>query len=82
MASEKKALGVDLCSIYIVDQESGVLVLMASDGLKPEGVGSVRLLLGVDLSYPPNTVLVGDEISCHASNGLCSILVITVPGQY
>ena len=39
----KTALLVDVCSIYLVDQDSGELVLMASDGLLPESVGYVRL---------------------------------------
>lgn len=33
----------DLCSIYLIDQESGNLVLRASTGLKPEAVGSLSL---------------------------------------
>ncbi|MCW8828814.1 MAG: phosphoenolpyruvate--protein phosphotransferase [Gammaproteobacteria bacterium] len=39
----KTALMVDVCSIYLVDHDSGELVLMASDGLLPESVGYVRL---------------------------------------
>ncbi len=39
----KSALLVDVCSVYLVDHESGELVLMASDGLLPESVGFVRL---------------------------------------
>jgi len=39
----KTALLVDVCSIYLVDHDSGELVLMASDGLLPESVGYVRL---------------------------------------
>ncbi len=39
----KTALLVDVCSIYLVDQDTGELVLMASDGLLPESVGYVRL---------------------------------------
>lgn len=39
----KSALLVDVCSIYLVDHNSGELVLMASDGLLPESVGYVRL---------------------------------------
>ena len=39
----KTALEVDVCSVYLVDQDSEQLVLMASDGLKPESVGEVRL---------------------------------------
>lgn len=39
----KLALSVDVCSVYLVDHDSGQLVLMASDGLLPESVGYVRL---------------------------------------
>ena len=39
----KAALLVDVCSVYLVDHDSGELVLMASDGLLPESVGFVRL---------------------------------------
>jgi len=39
----KQAMGVDVCSVYLTDQQSGQLVLMASDGLHPESVGKVRL---------------------------------------
>ncbi len=41
----KAALTVDVCSVYLVDHDSGELVLMASDGLLPESVGYVRLSL-------------------------------------
>ena len=36
----------DLCSIYLLDQESGKLVLRASKGLNPEAVGRVSLAPG------------------------------------
>ena len=39
----KAALAVDVCSVYLVDHDTGELVLMASDGLLPESVGYVRL---------------------------------------
>jgi phosphotransferase system, enzyme I, PtsP len=39
----KSGLEVDVCSVYLVDEASGELVLMASDGLLPESVGYVRL---------------------------------------
>jgi len=39
----KSALMVDVCSVYLVDHDSGELVLMASDGLLPESIGYVRL---------------------------------------
>jgi phosphotransferase system, enzyme I, PtsP len=41
-----EATGVDVCSIYLVDQETGEYVLMATLGLNPTAVGQVRL--GVD----------------------------------
>ncbi|MEN8169526.1 MAG: phosphoenolpyruvate--protein phosphotransferase [Pseudomonadota bacterium] len=34
---------VDVCSIYLSNQETGDLVLMASDGLQPDSIGAVRL---------------------------------------
>lgn len=39
----KDAMGVDVCSVYLTDHQSGQLVLMATDGLHPESVGLVRL---------------------------------------
>lgn len=39
----KSGLEVDVCSVYLVDHDSGELVLMASDGLLPESIGYVRL---------------------------------------
>ncbi len=39
----KGELEVDVCSIYLGNQETGDLVLMASDGLHPESIGAVRL---------------------------------------
>jgi phosphotransferase system, enzyme I, PtsP len=41
----KPAMGVDVCSVYLTDVESGELVLMATDGLLQESVGFVRLQL-------------------------------------
>ncbi len=43
VARVKEAMGVDVCSVYLTDQHSGQLVLMATDGLHPESVGLVRL---------------------------------------
>lgn len=43
VARVKGELGVDVCSIYLGNQETGDLVLMASDGLHPESIGAVRL---------------------------------------
>lgn len=39
----KKAMEVDVCSVYLVDKSSNEIVLMASDGLNDEAVGMVRL---------------------------------------
>ncbi len=39
----KEAIGVDVCSIYLGDNGARELLLMASDGLNPESVGTVRL---------------------------------------
>lgn len=39
----KQAMGADVCSVYLLDQEHQDHVLMASDGLNPEAVGKVRL---------------------------------------
>lgn len=41
----KSALKVDVCSVYLADNDSGELVLMATDGLLQESVGFVRLTL-------------------------------------
>ncbi len=39
----KEALTVDVCSVYLADNSGGELVLQATDGLRPESVGRVRL---------------------------------------
>jgi phosphotransferase system enzyme I (PtsP) len=39
----KRAMAVDVCSVYLVDEPSGDFVLMATDGLNPTAVGRVRL---------------------------------------
>ncbi len=39
----KSALAVDVCSVYLADNDSDELVLMATDGLLQESVGFVRL---------------------------------------
>lgn len=39
----KNAMNVDVCSVYMMDREEGCNVLMATDGLKPEAVGKVRM---------------------------------------
>ena len=39
----KKALQVDVCSVYLVSPDHTELVLMATDGLYPESLYKVRL---------------------------------------
>ena len=41
----KLAIGADVCSVYLTDFERREHVLRATDGLKPEAVGKVRLPL-------------------------------------
>jgi len=41
----KKAIGADVCSVYLNDFEKREHVLQATDGLNPESVGRVRLPL-------------------------------------
>jgi len=43
VARIKQALKVDVCSIYLVDEKTDELLLMASDGLLSEAIGSVRI---------------------------------------
>ncbi len=42
----KQAMVVDVCSVYLVDNERGQHVLMATDGYNREAVGEVRLNFG------------------------------------
>ncbi len=39
----KKAMEVDVCSVFLTDEESGVHTLMATDGLNTDAIGKVRL---------------------------------------
>jgi phosphotransferase system enzyme I (PtsP) len=41
----KQAIGADVCSVYLTDFERREHVLRATDGLRPEAVGKVRLPL-------------------------------------
>jgi phosphotransferase system enzyme I (PtsP) len=41
----KQAVGADVCSVYLTDFEARQHVLQATDGLRPEAVGRVRLPL-------------------------------------
>jgi phosphotransferase system enzyme I (PtsP) len=45
----KKAMDVDVCSVYMVDREHRQHVLMASDGLNAKAVGMVRMKDNVGL---------------------------------
>ena len=39
----KKFMGADVCSVFLRDQADQRFVLMATDGLRPESVGNVRM---------------------------------------
>ena len=41
----KQAVGADVCSIYLTDAENRAHVLQATDGLRPDAIGRVRLPL-------------------------------------
>lgn len=45
----KKAINADVCSVFLVDETQNQHVLMASQGLRPESVGQVRISFGVGL---------------------------------
>lgn len=45
----KKAIGVDVASVYLTDYQLQQHVLMATDGFNPEAVGKVRLHFGEGL---------------------------------
>ncbi|MBI3560282.1 MAG: phosphoenolpyruvate--protein phosphotransferase [Gammaproteobacteria bacterium] len=45
----REAMGVDVCSIYLTDEKQQQHVLMATQGLKPESVGKVRLAFNTGL---------------------------------
>ncbi len=45
----KMTIAADVCSVYLGDEEAGEHVLMATDGLRPESVGKVRLKFGSGL---------------------------------
>lgn len=45
----KQAMNVDVCSVYLLDIVADAYVLMATDGLNPEAVGSVSLARGEGL---------------------------------
>ena len=56
VAQVKLAMEVDVCSVYLKDKQRGENVLMASDGLNPESIGTVRLYAAQGL-----TGLVGER---------------------
>ncbi len=45
----KRAMVVDVCSVYLTDQDSHQHVLMATDGYNPKSIGAVRLTFGEGL---------------------------------
>jgi phosphotransferase system enzyme I (PtsP) len=45
----KQAIKTDVCSIYLIEPQSQILVLTATDGLSSESVGKVRLKSGEGL---------------------------------
>ena len=50
VSSIKKYIPSDACSVFLVDESSRQLVLMAAEGLHPEAVGVVRIPLNNSLS--------------------------------
>jgi sugar diacid utilization regulator/putative methionine-R-sulfoxide reductase with GAF domain len=46
IAETTEALGVDVCSIYLLDEEDGTLRFTATNGLSGAGVGRMRLRMG------------------------------------
>ena len=40
----KQAMAVDVCTVYLMDPANGDHVLMATDGLNPQAVGTVRMI--------------------------------------
>ena len=49
----KQTVGADVCSVYLTDFDAREHVLHATDGLRPEAVGSVRLPLNRGLILKP-----------------------------
>lgn len=46
----KSVMRADVCSVYLADPETGELVLMETDGLRPSAIGRVRLQPGQGLT--------------------------------
>ena len=49
VARVKQAMAVDVCSVYLVDQDARQYLMMATDGYNPKFVGQVRLNFGKGL---------------------------------
>lgn len=45
----KAEMGTEVCSVYLLNTEKTHFVLMATEGLKPESVGTVKLAIGEGL---------------------------------
>lgn len=50
VARVKEAMHADVCSVYLADNQRREYVLMATDGLRPDAVGQVRLHFGQGLT--------------------------------
>ncbi|MBL4607237.1 MAG: GAF domain-containing protein, partial [Pseudomonadales bacterium] len=49
VSSLRRAMGTDVCSVYLIDAQDSCYVLAATEGLKPESVGQVTLGLSEGL---------------------------------
>ena len=45
----REAMRVDACSVYLLDSATHELLLMATEGLRPEAVGKVRLPMSIGI---------------------------------
>lgn len=68
----KQAMEVDVCSVYLTDEESGSHTLMATEGLNPDAIGSVTLkrndgLVGLvaERQEPVNLIAAADHPRYH-----------------
>ncbi len=50
VARVKEAMHADVCSVYLVDHQRREYVLMATEGLRPDAVGQLRLPFGQGLT--------------------------------
>src|SRR4051794_25283911 len=46
----RKRFRVDVCSVYLIEPDRSTLVLAATVGLRPEGIGRVRMQLDEGLT--------------------------------